>query len=132
MPQSGSSGAWDAPFFYEDRPNVFYVTTSESIVPVWNFGGYGFGYSTPGLIGSVVNIPPVVQPQPVLQATGEVVSFGTVSKGGDLLAIQQLVDTDPNIHVALGSTTVVTFGGQLIGAEGSRPIALQASAERSA
>ena len=132
VPQDGSAGAWDAPFFYEDRQNVFYVTTSESIVPVWNFGGYGLGYTTPGLIGSVVNIPPVVQPQAGLQATGEVVALGTVSKGGDLLAIQQLVGTDPNIHIALGSTSVVTFGGQAIGAKGSRPIALQASAERSA
>ncbi|HEV2451110.1 MAG TPA: neuraminidase-like domain-containing protein [Streptosporangiaceae bacterium] len=40
-PQPGLPDAWDAPFIYEDRRNVFYVTTTEKLVTIWEFEGFG-------------------------------------------------------------------------------------------
>ncbi len=40
--------AWDAPFLYEDRRHLFYVTTTEHLVPVWRFPGFGILVGQPG------------------------------------------------------------------------------------
>jgi peptidoglycan hydrolase-like protein with peptidoglycan-binding domain len=132
VPQRGSSDGWDAPFFYEDRRNVFYVTTSESLISIWQFGGYGIGYSAPSMTGSTLRFPPVVQRQrPALPDIGVPIAFGTTPSGGDPYAIKQLAGTDANIHTALGSTIAVTYQGQTIGAKGSLA-ASQTPAERRA
>ena len=59
-PQPGSASAWDAAFFFEDRRNLFYVTTSETYETIRGFPGFGIISTTPSLQGTVVNIPPLV------------------------------------------------------------------------
>ena len=47
-PQPWLPDAWDAPFLYEDRRHLFYVTTTESLVPIGRFPGFGILSASPG------------------------------------------------------------------------------------
>ena len=44
--------AWDAPFLYEDRRHLFHVTTTESLVPIRWFTGFGVLSASPGVLSS--------------------------------------------------------------------------------
>jgi hypothetical protein len=122
--------AWEGPFFYEDRRNVFYVTTREAVVSVREFVGYGIGYKTPSLTASAVKIPPVVtQPGSPLPDTAHRLMFNTAFSAGDLNAIQRFVPNDANIRLALGSSAAPTFQSQSIGAEGSPTVAASTAEE---
>jgi hypothetical protein len=128
-PQGNVSDVWDAPFFYEDRRNVFYVKTSEALVNVWQFTGFGAGN---GVVGGTLSLPPLLEPPPPARPNpAGPVSFGAVAGGGDAVAMQQFVARDPNIRTALGTTQTVTFQGQEIGAKGSAA-ASSATSNRSA
>jgi hypothetical protein len=117
-PQADVPDVWDAPFFYEDRCNVFYVTTTQAMVNVPQFGGFGLGTGLTNAVGNASTIPPIVVP-PKPKPTRPLVSVGFASAGGgDADAIRQFVASDPTIHAALGSTVTVTYQGREIGAKG--------------
>jgi hypothetical protein len=66
-PQSNLSSIWYAPFFYEDRRNLFYVTTNAITEPNSNVSGFGI---SPDLQATKVRIPPLVFPQSSNSAHG--------------------------------------------------------------
>jgi peptidoglycan hydrolase-like protein with peptidoglycan-binding domain len=109
------SGIWDAPFLYEDRRNVFYVTTGEVIVSVGGFSGYGIGFNTPIPAASTVKIPPVVRPQqqPALVDIANRVALGTFSPNGSA-NLQRFPRVDP----VLGLTAAIGDQGQSIAMKG--------------
>ena len=65
---------WDAPFFYEDRKNLFYVTTTEAVVSFGTFTGYGAGFTSTNAGIFSTQITPVVQQPPVSPTTGVALS----------------------------------------------------------
>ncbi len=110
---------WDAPFFFEDSLNVFYVTTTEEMVTVSEWNGYGIlqtGVTNP----LAVNIPPLVQVPPAPIPPRNIPINAGISAGvSDPLPIQQFVSTDPYIQTAIGTTGTVTYGGVEIGPAGN-------------
>jgi Neuraminidase-like domain len=99
-PQFGLSDAWDAPFIFEDRRYLFYVTTVEQQVPIIVYQGFGI---SPSSLGNplTLEIPPLVLRQPLIQPVGPEGILAT------------------NIHVALGSSIAISYQGQDISQTGS-------------
>ena len=103
-----TTDGWDAPFFFEDRRNVFYVTTSEVWTPFFN-GIYGkISHSISGL--TAVEIPPVVvnAPSPIAEPTP---LAGIPIGGGDPAAIINNVAQSGTIRVAVASGAFVVYQG---------------------
>lgn len=109
---------WDAPFFYEDRRHVFYVTTEERLkkVPQWNdFGIVMKTYKpTAGIPGLVLKpdksrvelaVPSIRQP-----------GFGVV----DPAPISYYLTEDAYVRTAIGTPGTVPYGDKDIGPSGSR------------
>jgi GH18 family chitinase len=118
------SAGWDAPFFFEDRRNAFYVTTGETWVPIQEYRFFGIVATAPHLQGVVVDIPPLVtQPAPKLPDRGDPVL--TIGAGGDPAVLQGFIDVSPTIRTALGSAMSVSYQGRLIGASSSADIQAQ-------
>jgi hypothetical protein len=111
---------WDAPFFYEDSRHVFYVTTTEKLVEVPHFNGFGID---PGLVTTVVpDIPPLVfREEPKLPRfgpdDGDPIDprFGVVNPD----PLRRLISEDANIRTGIASTGQVSFGDVLIGPRGA-------------
>jgi len=117
-PQPDVPDVWDAPFFLEDSRNVFYVTTSEAWVPILKY--IGVGLPTAGSTVPNKRIPPLViqqhqmvphRPDPVITSINPGVS--------DPSLIQRYVDSGVNIWAGIGTTGVVNFAGQEMGAMGN-------------
>jgi peptidoglycan hydrolase-like protein with peptidoglycan-binding domain len=121
-PQIGLPDAWDAPFFYEDRRYLFYVTTSERYVPFRLFDGFGFGLSFAPTTGVTVapNIPPLAFAQPQVSPGDPIEGFAAgLVVGGDPAAIQRNLAQGANIRVGLGSAATVAYQGREIAPSGS-------------
>lgn len=120
LPQPELADAWNAPFFFEDSRNVFYVTTDEAMVTIWDWLGYGVGRGGVSLQNDKhVTIPPLALPQQAVipDRIGPVVT-PTNPALGDPAALQRFVSDDANIRTALGTTAAVTYGASEIGPAG--------------
>ena len=120
QPQPWLPGAWDAPFLYEDRRHLFYVTTTESLVPIWRFTGFGILSASPGLLASGLAISPVVLRQPVTAATPPEV-LAVTAADGDPAAVQRFISAGTTIKAGLALPQTITYQGQLISPIGSLP-----------
>jgi hypothetical protein len=96
--------AWDVPFLYEDRRYLFYVTTTENLVPFGGVNGFGWSLTTSDLSTIAPRIP-------VLEISG------TATPGG-VADGRSLSVSGSNIRIALDTTTVITYQGQEIGPAG--------------
>jgi hypothetical protein len=121
-PQPGLADAWVAPFFYEDRRYVFYVTTGQTFYTLGDFGLFGVLNKAPTLVGTVHVIPPLVISLPPLPRP-DPVAFGTVAglvaSGGSAAPVQGLLSQSRTIRTALGSSVAVTFQGRQVFPSGS-------------
>ncbi|HBB87905.1 MAG TPA: PA14 domain-containing protein,virulence plasmid 28 protein [Blastocatellia bacterium] len=117
---------WDAPFFYEDRRHVFFVTTEEHLqnVRIWNDLGIVSGplYTST----TVTELPPLVwQTGTIIPDFGGPITrqpgFGVV----DPAPAQFLVTEDAYITRGIGSPGTVRYGDKEIGPMGSNSKALR-------
>lgn len=118
---------WDAPFFYEDSRHVFFVTTEEQQVMIWDYPHYGLA----GGLGSyqaakapqlVLQADPYKQARPNFAGDGGPVSpdLGVA----DPARMQRFVTEDAYIRQGIGSTGSVAYGTRQIGPAGAIPTAL--------
>jgi hypothetical protein len=109
-------GAWDDPFFFEDKRHVFYVTTREETVWLPDHDDYGFGQVATANIDTS-NLVAIQTYQPIPK--GDPVE--TAQQGGvvDPVALGRFVSQDANIRVALATTRGVQVDTQTIGASGA-------------
>jgi hypothetical protein len=92
-PQPGLADAWDAPFFFEDRRNLFYVTTKEDfITPLLS---NGFGTFLP--VTSLPVVTPKISP----------------------LNFQPSLTSGTNIRVELGASNLISYQSLRIQPAGS-------------
>lgn len=120
-PQHALKNPWEAPFFYEDKDHVFYVTMQESpvTVPEWN-------WSFPIVVipsKPDFTIPPFVyEPNwTILNLEDPVITesyLGIVNRA----PIQRLVTEDVYIKKAISTTGTVRFEGIDISATGNRKL----------
>jgi hypothetical protein len=103
-PQPGLAEAWNAPFFYEDRRNLFYVTTREDSVPFYNYLGFGLVSAAFDPAAPAPKITPLI--------SGDVPSR-------DPFAAGLYLSRAANISVVMGSATAISYGGQSIISTGS-------------
>jgi hypothetical protein len=120
QPQPWLPDAWDAPFLYEDRQHLFYVTTTERLVPIRWFTGFGILSTSPGVLTAGLAISPVVLGQPVVAVTPPEVLAATAA-AGDPAAVQRFISAGTNIKAALALPQAITYQGQLISPIGSLP-----------
>lgn len=113
---------WDAPFFYEDVRNVFFVTSTQQPVRVRNYPDYGVG-GLPGLTELMVIPPLVVEIDPRFEVPprfwGDGGPIGPDPFAVNPAATRQFVTEDVNISRVLESNLSVKFGERLIGPGGS-------------
>jgi hypothetical protein len=112
---------WDAPFFYDDRRNVFFVTTTEQQVFIWNYPWYGL-LDNPGL-ERAPSIPPIVfKPGPQIPVGpkfwGDGAPVGVNPGVVDLAPMQRFVTEDAFIRQGIGTPATVMYGNQQIGPAG--------------
>jgi Neuraminidase-like domain/FHA domain/Salmonella virulence plasmid 28.1kDa A protein len=120
QPEPWLPDEWDAPFLYEDRRHLFYVTTTESLVPIWRFSGFGILQASPGVLAAGLPVSPLVLRQPVTAATPPEV-LALAAADGDPAAVQRFVSASSAIKAALALPLTVTYQGQLISPIGSVP-----------
>jgi hypothetical protein len=116
-PQPGLPDAWDAPFFYEDRLNIFYVTTGRAFEPIWSYQGLGMLHASPG-IAREPEIQPVVLGHTVSTSSPETIA-AVSAPAGDPVALQRYISDGTNIAAALPLPTTVSYQGQAISPIGS-------------
>jgi hypothetical protein len=109
---------WDPPFLYEDARHAFYVTTSERLVKIFQFGDFGIVPSTKKPTTEISRL--VFTPRPdLLVGPGVPVTrqpgFGVI----DPSPIGRFVTDDAYISKALGTPGTVHFDGRDIGPSGS-------------
>jgi hypothetical protein len=110
---------WDAPFFFEDRRNIFYVTTTEQPTWVGGYGGFGVSFD-PGLVAT--RVPPLVVqtvPQRPPRFWGDGGPIGPDPGVIDPAPIRQLVTEDAYIKQGLATTASVQYGDKQIGPSGA-------------
>ena len=117
-PQLGLSDAWDAPFIFEDRRHLFYVTTAIRIRLLTDWQGFGIPSASPG-DPLTLKIPPLVLRQPLIQPVSPEGILATNVAGNDPIALQRYLSQGANIRVALGSNIAVSYQGQEISPIGS-------------
>ena len=115
-----TSDAWNAPFFYEDSRNVFFVTTEEQQVRIYDHPGYGIDTSSGK--DKVADIPPLVWqvvdvPGPKYWGDGGPVDAGLGVINPD--PVQRFVTEDAYIVRGIGSAGAVRYGDSLIGPGGA-------------
>jgi hypothetical protein len=116
--QPGLDAAWDAPFIYEDRRYQFYVTSTEHLVPIWRFNGFGILSVGAAATAAKLSVSPIVLRQSVTAATpAEVLAVS--ASGGDPVAVQRYLSQGSNISAALPGAVTVTYQGQVISPIGS-------------
>jgi hypothetical protein len=120
QPNHYVSNLWDAPFFFGDRRNVFYVTTTEEPTWVRDYGGFGVVYD-PGMTVTPQLPPLVVQTGPprVPKFWGDGAPIGPDPGVIDPAPMRQFVTEDAYIKQGLGFTTNVQYGENQIGPSGA-------------
>ncbi len=116
--QPGLPGAWDAPFIYEDRRNLFWVTTTTTMVPVLRQRAFGVLSAAPTLATAQRLTPPLLLTRPVTAAVPREV-LAIAGSGGDPAALQRLLAASPAISAALPGRQTVSYQGQVISPVGS-------------
>jgi hypothetical protein len=117
-PQLGLDDAWDAPFFYEDRQHLFYVSTSETVRTLNLFNGFGTLFA--GVSPAPAPVPLVVkQPVPLSPPAEAAIVTGNAIGGGNPVAIQIFLTGATMLQAALGDADPVTYQGRLIYPTGS-------------
>src|SRR5208283_4538015 len=118
-PQLELDNAWDAPFFYEDRRNVFYVMTSEKISFWQNHDDFAILTSAPSLQGQVAKIPPLIfQEQPKAAPNGDPI-LAANAIGGNAATIRAYLSQTTAIRAGIGSVTPISYHGREISVSGS-------------
>jgi hypothetical protein len=116
--------AWDAPFFFEDRQNVFFVTTKENPVEMKYYNEYGFWVKNGTKIG--LKIPPIIFKTILPKEVGpkfwgdgqpEVPSREVI----DRTMIKRFVSEDAYIHQGIDIKNSVKYGEQTIVPSGAIP-----------
>jgi hypothetical protein len=115
-----TADAWNAPFFYEDSRHVFFVTTEEEQVRVYDYPHYGVAASSGDAV--VADIPPLVweeveTPGPKYWGDGGPVDTGWGVTNPD--PARRFVTEDAYIVRGIGSAGSVRYGDQLIGPGGA-------------
>lgn len=117
--------AFDAPFFYEDRRHVFYVTTTQE--PKWIGSHFDIGVTTKPGIQVEVKIPPLVfvethkPPKPIPEYWGTdnkppiVKGPGTIDP---VPSMRRFVTEDAYISRGLGTVASVPYGDSDVGPKG--------------
>jgi len=119
QPNHYVSKLWDAPFFFEDRRNVFYVTTTEQPTWVGGYGGFGVSFD-PGLVAT--RVPPLVVqtvPQRPPRFWGDGGPIGPDPGVIDPAPMRQFVTEDAYIKQGLATTASVRYGEKQIGPSGA-------------
>jgi hypothetical protein len=116
----GLSDAWVAPFFYEDRQNVFYVTTYEVQIYFMDYDGFGILSSAPEPRRQTINIPPLVfQESPnVSSISYPILAAAPVTRGGAEI-VHAYLSRSTTIRIGIGSDTPVIYKDQPIYVNGS-------------
>lgn len=116
-PTHSLQNPWDAPFFYEDRRHVFYVTTIENPTAISEYKGYTGVIPTSPVY--VPHIPPIVlQPGFRLKDRSGPVSQEQHSGISDPAPFARFVSEDAYIKQALGTAGTVVFGDKELGPTG--------------
>jgi peptidoglycan hydrolase-like protein with peptidoglycan-binding domain len=108
---------WDAPFFLEDRPHVFYVTTTERTVRLLDYQDFGWRPRAHDWVHDIPNLQ-VERPLLTLPPKGDPLAFRPRSGLVDPASIARFVSEDAHIVNAFGSTAAFRFGEQEIGVTG--------------
>jgi hypothetical protein len=119
-PRHELANIWDAPMFFADSRQAFYVTTTEQPVWVRTFGGYGLPVATGNVRATAIPgmvLPTGPRPKPKVWS----ITDGMVSDLDlvDREPSQRLVSEDAYIRRALPYTTNVKFGDRVIGPSGA-------------
>jgi hypothetical protein len=95
--QPGLPDQWSAPFFYEDRRNLFYVTTTQSTGPAWGSQSFGLLRATPIPLSVATKIPPLLLSEPSRPGMGGIkatlVLPTTVSYQGQVISLTGSMST---------------------------------------
>jgi hypothetical protein len=120
QPNHPVADIWDAPFFFEDRRNVFYVTTAEQ--PVWVRDHLGIGVApNPGVI-NLPQIPPLVVPPIPRDKPKPWVDGGPIGPEPGVIdpaPMLRFVTEDAYIRQGLATTVNVVYGDRQIGPSGA-------------
>jgi hypothetical protein len=119
QPEHDLQHPWEAPFFYEDSRHVFYVTTAEHIVPIWEWDRYAIGLD-PGS-GLTKLVPIVVREDPRLGSTRDQLTQllnGRDTGVADPAPIERFISEDAYIDKGIGTMGTVRYGETEIGPAG--------------
>ncbi len=112
-PQPVLPNIWDAPFIYEDRRNLFYVTTTQSTGTVTDALGFGLLAATPVPLSAASRIPRLVLPRRLVTPTPAEVAC-IIATGGTEAVVQRFLSTAPGIKAALALPIAVSYQGQVL------------------
>jgi hypothetical protein len=115
--QPGLLDAGEAPFIYEDRRYLFYVTTTITWESTGTFGGYGIP-SAGRLAGPAQTISPLVLRQQVITPTQDDI-LAVNAAGSNPAAVQRYLSQQPTIKAGLATPVTITYQGQVISPAGS-------------
>jgi hypothetical protein len=116
--QPGLPDVWDAPFFYEDRRNLFYVTTTESTVMIGNYTGFGVHSAFLDGTSSIQATAPLVVRQPIVASAAPDI-LAADGSANTRAAIQRFLSQDRNINTGLVLPTAVRYQRRAISPSGS-------------
>jgi hypothetical protein len=101
---------WDAPFFYEDRRNLFYVKTTDTLVLFSYYDGFGM---QPATRTPAVDVPNLILQNPPPPGVPTERLAAKAAAGGKFTT-QQYVAAGNALSAALNLSNAVTYHGQAI------------------
>jgi hypothetical protein len=113
--QPFGANQWDAPFFFEDARNVFYVTNWARIITFDKYRGYGLNAARVS-DGTKITIPPLVLPPGPRQPGDPVESTSLL---GDPALAERMLAGSQTIRALIGGQSSLSFDGEEIGPVGS-------------
>jgi hypothetical protein len=111
---AASTADQNAPFFFEDRHNVFYVTTTQTQTLFHKAISYGLASAGLEIDAASAAIPRLVVSNPPPDAIDIQLSSGPVLSGADGAVVSRFVAVNGAINAALGSTAPVVYQGTTI------------------
>jgi Neuraminidase-like domain len=117
-PQPGLEDAWEAPFIYEDRRNIFYVKTTIRTRAFIDHTGFGLASLGQASGGAGPQIPPLVLRNGVAAPPGPLSSGLPQSSPS---AIRRYIAQGTDLNAALSLPTTITYQGRVIVPTGSVP-----------